>query len=189
MKEKTKSPSLQEMVRGSGALTLPLLDQVSGGTSWSQGELLLMRMITLFYVTDVESHRLSKFNSDGKLLKTVGGEGGRTGQFERPRGITLSKDNVCDSGNRRIQVFDTNLKSISCLGKKGSGEGEFSDPYDLTFDPAGDVYVTDWGNDRVQVFSQNGIYLRTFGRCGSGLGELSFPWGICVDHDYDCLCC
>ena len=34
------------------------------------------------YVTDVESDRLSKFNSDGKLVKTVGGEGGRTGQFE-----------------------------------------------------------------------------------------------------------
>ena len=29
-----------------------------------------------------ESHKLSKVNSDGKLVKTVGGEGGRTGQLE-----------------------------------------------------------------------------------------------------------
>ena len=36
------------------------------------------------YVTDVESHWLSKFNSDGKTLKTIVGEGGRTGQFEWP---------------------------------------------------------------------------------------------------------
>ena len=49
---------------------------------------------------NVESHRLSKFNSDGKLVKTVGGEGGRTGQFDWPKGVALSKDNklfVCDT--------------------------------------------------------------------------------------------
>ena len=34
-------------------------------------------------------------------------------------------------------------------------------PYDLSFDPAGSVYVVDGGNHRVQVFSQNGTYLRT----------------------------
>ena len=28
------------------------------------------------------SHSLSKFNSDGELVKTVGGKGGRTRQFE-----------------------------------------------------------------------------------------------------------
>ena len=33
---------------------------------------------------------MSQFNSDGKLVKTVGGEGGRTGQFED---IALSKNN------------------------------------------------------------------------------------------------
>ena len=138
------------------------------------------------YVTDVESHRLSKFNSDGKLVKTVGGEGGRTGQFDQPHGIALSKDNklfICDSDNNRIQVFDTNLKYISCFGKEGSCEGEFRRPFDLTVDPAGDVYVTEWGNHCVQVFSQDGRFLR-FGRCGGGPGELSWPEGIHVDHDY-----
>ena len=134
------------------------------------------------YVTDVESHRFSKFNSDGKLVKTVGGKGNRTGQFNRPWGIALSKDNklfICDRGNHRIQVFDTNLNFISCFDKRGSGEF-----CDLTFDPAGDVYVTDYYNHRVQVFSQNGTFLRTFGSPGSGPGELSLPWGICVEHDY-----
>ena len=139
------------------------------------------------YVTDVESHRLSKFNSDGKLVKSVGGEGGRTGRFRGPWGIALSKDNklfVCDRDNHRIQVFDTNLKFIGCFGKEGSGEGEFREPIDLTFDPAGDVYVTDWSNDPVQVFSQNGTFLRTFGRPGSRPGELANPCGLHVDHDY-----
>ena len=139
------------------------------------------------YVTDVESNRLSKFNSDGKLVKMVGGKGDRTGQFDDPQGIALSKNNklfVCDSYNHRIQVFDTNLKFISCFGKEGSGEGQFREPIDLTFDPAGDVYVTDWSNDPVQVFSQNGTFLRTFGRPGSRPGELANPCGLHVDHDY-----
>ena len=139
------------------------------------------------YVTDVESNRLSKFNSDGKLVKMVGGKGDRTGQFDDPQGIALSKNNklfVCDSYNHRIQVFDTNLKFISCFGKEGSGKGEFRQPIDLTFDPTGYVYVTDRVNDRVQVFSQNGTFLRTFGRYGSGPGELAYPAGIHVYDDY-----
>ena len=139
------------------------------------------------YVTDTESHRLSKFNSDGKLVKSVGGEGGRTGQFLYPRGIALSQDKklfVCDSYNHRIQVFNTNLKFVFCFGKAGSGEGEMSGPYDLTFDPADSGYVADSGNHRVQVFSQNGTYLRTFGVCGSGPAKLSDPVGIHVDHDH-----
>ena len=139
------------------------------------------------YVTDVESHRLSKFNSDGKLVKSVGGEGGRTGQFYLPCGIALSQDNkvfVCDSYNHRIQVFDTNLKFVFSFGKAGSGEDEMNQPYDLTFDPVGSVYVADRLNRHVQVFSQNGTYLRTFGVCGSGPGELDCPVGIHVDHDH-----
>ena len=56
-------------------------------------------------------------------------------------------------------MFDTNLKFISCFGKEGSGEGEFRYPYDLTFDPAGNVYATEYNNHHVQVFSQNGTYL------------------------------
>ena len=139
------------------------------------------------YVTDVESHRLSMFNSEGKLVKSVGGVGDKTGQFDHPHGIALGQDNklfICDSNNDRIQVFDTNLKFVFCFGKVGSGEGEMSCPYDLTFDPAGSVYVADCGNHRVQVFSQNGTYLRTFGVRGSGPGELSYPVGIHVDHDH-----
>ena len=139
------------------------------------------------YVSDVASHRLSKFNSDGKLVKSVGGKGDRTGKFNFPSGIALSKDNklfICDSLNHRIQVFDTNLKFIFGFGKQGSGEGEMGYPEDLTFDPAGNLYVADSRHDCVQVFSQNGTYLRTFGVHGSGPGELFYARGIHVDHNY-----
>ena len=54
----------------------------------------------------------------------------------------------------------------------------------MTFDPAGDVYVTEYNNHHVQAFSQTGTFQRTFGKHGSGPGKLATPWGICVDHDY-----
>ena len=133
------------------------------------------------YISDVESHRLSKFNSDGKLVKSVGGEGDRTGQFNNPSGIALSKDNklfICDCSNHRIQVFDTNLKFIFGFGKVGSIGGVMMYPNDLAFDPAGNLYVPVSVNNHVQVFSQNGTYLRAFGMNGSGPGELSYSRGI-----------
>ena len=139
------------------------------------------------YVSDTESHRLPKFNSDGKLVKSVGGAGDKTGQFNIPRGIAFSKDNklfICDNLNHRIQVFDTNLKLIFGFGKQGSGEDEMKFPRDLAFNCTGNLYVADSINDHVQVFSQNGTYLRAFGMRGSGPGELSAPMGVHVDHDY-----
>ena len=57
-------------------------------------------------------------------------------------------------------------------------------PNDLSFDPAGNLYVADSRHDCIQVFSQNGTYLRAFGMHGSGPGELSSPMGVHVDHDY-----
>ena len=141
------------------------------------------------YVSDKESHRLSRFNSVGKLVKSVGGKGDKTGQFNYmyPCGIALSKDNklfVCDSSNHKIQVFDANLKFIFGFGKEDGGEGEMRCPEDLAFDPAGNLYVTNVGNSPVQVFPMNGTYLRAFGMHGSGPGELSAPIGVHVNHDY-----
>ena len=139
------------------------------------------------YVTGWESHRLYKFNSDGKLVKSVGGEGTSTKQFKYPCGIAVSKDHklfVCDRDNHRIQVFNTDLKFITCFGREGSSVGEFSYPYDLTLDSAGDMYVADHDNNCVQVFGQNGTFLRTFGKPGSGPGGISYPSSIHVDHSY-----
>jgi len=139
------------------------------------------------YLSGTESHRLSKLNSDGKLVKSVGGEGNKTGWFDNPRGIALSKDNklfVCDRNNQRIQVFDTKLKFIFGFGKQGSGEGEMGHTADLTFDLAGNLYVADSMYNRVQVFSMDGTYLRAFRILGSTPSKLPHLKGIHVDHDY-----
>ena len=137
------------------------------------------------YITEQNSHRLIKLNSDGKLVKSVGGKGEKPGQFDHPDGIAVSNNNkvfVCDQANHRVQIFDTDLIFISCFGTKGSGEGEFQHPSDLSIDCAGNLYAADQNNNCIQVFSQSGKYLRTLGEEGLGRGELRKPCGIHVDH-------
>ena len=116
-------------------------------------------------------HKLQKFTGTGELIKCVGREGGKEGEFDDPRGLTL-RDNlvyVCDRNNHRIQVFDLDLNFVRSIGSRGSGRGEFDQPYDVKFDTAGNMYVADVGNERVQVMDSSGRFIREFGQEPSGL--------------------
>ena len=118
-------------------------------------------------------HKLQKFTSTGELIKCVGQRGGKEGEFNVPRGLTL-RDNlvyVCDINNNRIQVFDLDLNFVRSIGSRGSGRGEFDRPFDVKFDTAGNMYVAEWGNKRVQVMDSSGRFIREFGR-----GKLSRPY-------------
>jgi len=53
--------------------------------------------------------RLLKFASDGRFIKTWGGEGSAPGQFNQPHSLAMTADGllfVADRSNQRIQVFD-----------------------------------------------------------------------------------
>ena len=126
-------------------------------------------------------HKLQKFTSTGELIKCVGREGGKEGEFIVPRGLTL-RDNlvyVCDRNNNRIQVFDLDLNFVRSIGSCGSGRGEFDQPYDVKFDTAGNMYVAECGNERVQVMDSSGRFIREFGR-----GKLSEPSGLLIADKY-----
>ena len=126
-------------------------------------------------------HKLQKFTSTGELIKCVGRKGGKEGEFDDPRGLTL-RDNlvyVCDGNNHRIQVFDLDLNFVRSIGSHGSGRGEFDAPSDVKFDTAGNMYVAEWGNGRVQVMDSSGRFIREFGR-----GKLSRPSGLLIADKY-----
>ena len=126
-------------------------------------------------------HKLQKFTSTGELIKCVGREGGKEGEFDVPRGLTL-RDNlvyVCDRNNNRIQVFDLDLHFVRSIGSRGSGRGEFDAPFDVKFDTAGNMYVADGRNGRVQVMDSSGRFIREFGR-----GKLSAPSGLLIADKY-----
>ena len=126
-------------------------------------------------------HKLQKFTSTGELIKCGGREGGKEGEFDVPRGLTL-RDNlvyVSDRNNHRIQVFDLDLNFVRSIGSRGSGRGEFDQPFDVKFDTAGNMYVADWANKRVQVMDSSGRFIREFSR-----GKLSRPSGLLIADKY-----
>ena len=126
-------------------------------------------------------HKLQKFTSTGELIKCVGRKGGKEGEFDGPRGLTL-RDNlvyVCDGNNHRIQVFDLDLNFVRSIGSHGSGRGEFDRPFDDKFDTAGNMYVAEYGNERVQVMDSSGRFIREFGQ-----GKLSGPSGLLIADKY-----
>ena len=123
-------------------------------------------------------HKLQKFTSTGELIKCVGRKGGKEGEFNDPRGLTLH-DNlvyVCDGNNHRIQVFDLDLNFVRSFGSRG---GRFDRPFDVKFDTAGNMYVAEGGNKRVQVMDSSGRFIREFGR-----GKLRAPSALFIADKY-----
>ena len=122
--------------------------------------------------------KLQKFTSSGELIKCVGGKGGKEGEFNDPRGVTLHDNQVfvCDCDNHRIQVFDLDLNFVRSIGSHGKGRGEFEAPLDVKFDTAGNMYVAEFNNSSVQVLDSSGHFIRAFGE--EGEGKLSMPSGL-----------
>ena len=130
------------------------------------------------------NHKLQKFTSSGELIKCVGKEGRKEGEFNHPSGLTLYDNEVyvCDRFNHRIQVLDLNLNFVRSIGSHGKGRGEFNAPFDVKFDTAGNMYIAEFENGRVQVLETSGQFIQTFGQ--EGEGKLVFPSGLHIVDKY-----
>ncbi|XP_078673101.1 tripartite motif-containing protein 2-like [Branchiostoma floridae x Branchiostoma belcheri] len=95
----------------------------------------------------------------------LGNRGDRHGQFDHPRGIVVSTENlilVADSHNGRIQAFDsTSWKRVNSFSTKLKDE-DLSRPTDLAIGSDGNVYIVDLENKSVKVFDQEGRHKLTF---------------------------
>ena len=128
------------------------------------------------------NHKLQKFTSRCELIKCIGKEGRKEGEFNDPRGVTLYDNQVyvCECDNHRIQVFDLNLNFVRSIGSRGiKKRGELND---VKFDTAGNMYVTEYINNRVQVLDTSGQFIRAFGQ--EGEGKLSLPSGLHIVDKY-----
>src|SRR6267378_2790239 len=93
---------------------------------------------------DGKGQQVFKFNTDGKVLMTLGkagvaGDGPDT--FNRPSGVTIASngdifvgDGHGGDSNARIVKFSKDGKFIKTWGKKGPAAGEFDTPHSLAFD-------------------------------------------------------
>jgi DNA-binding beta-propeller fold protein YncE len=100
-------------------------------------------------VGDRENDRIQVFDADGKLLEVWPGFA--------PFGLALDaagKLFVADGRANEVLELDAAGKIVARFGKKGSAPGEFDLPHMLTFDSAGNLYVTEITGKRVQKFEK-----------------------------------
>ena len=139
-----------------------------------------------FYVSEFgQNDRITKLDSDGKVVKTWGKAGTGPGEFQRLRALALGPDGnlyVADAINNRIQVFTRDGEFVRAFGESGSEPGQLRYPYDLAFGPNGDLYVIEHENCRVQKFSPEGKSLGCWGGPGREPGKLHNPWALVVDR-------
>ena len=105
-------------------------------------------------MSDRDGHCLRVYDKNGNFQYKFGKQGGGDGEFNTPRGLSVSKSGhliVCDSGNNRIQVFQFSGKFVGKFGTKGSNLGEFKFPLSLAVLSNGRIVVCDGHNHRIQI--------------------------------------
>lgn len=109
-------------------------------------------------VADSNNGRVIAFNSEGKVLWTLG-RGGVAIPLALPRGLAVDdKDRlyVVDTISHNIAVLqlgESAPRVLFTLGSQGLKDGQFVFPNGLAIDGSNRIYITDRENDRVQVWS------------------------------------
>ena len=122
------------------------------------------------YVTDIGTKCLFKFNSKGKLLKTVHSE------LKKPFSVKIIDNQVyvVDYASQQIKIFDLNCNVVGTIQTK-----ECPKPGDIAKGPDG-LYVAGEGKISVYRCAPNGVFIRHLNLTPSSL-KLSEFWGICFD--------
>ena len=118
------------------------------------------------YVADVDDHTVRKFDTDGRVLQTLGtldrvGAPGQpfnrpTWAVEAPWGDLYVTDGY---GQDRVHRFSADGNLLHTWGEKGTGPAQFDLPHGLRTDSRGRVLILDRTNRRLQIFDAEGNYL------------------------------
>ncbi|MBI3915315.1 MAG: TIGR03663 family protein [Chloroflexi bacterium] len=121
------------------------------------------------FVSDTWNHRIQKFDTNGKFIKTWGANGDTRGiakvdpdKFYGPRALAVDAQGnlfVADTGNKRILKFSGNGDPLGQFGGIGSEAGFFQEPVGIALDANGNIFVADTWNLRVQKFDANFNFL------------------------------
>jgi tripartite motif-containing protein 71 len=144
------------------------------------------------YVVDPANHRVQKFTSEGKFLRTWGREGSGRGEFIRAPSaiavdgtgnvyVTETTDQQEARLGNRVLKFSSGGRFLAGWGGGGSAGGDFEDPSGIATSATGTVYVSDSGNSRVESFGANGSFITQWGAYGTGPGQFDWPTGIATD--------
>ncbi|MDH5588512.1 MAG: 6-bladed beta-propeller [Gemmatimonadota bacterium] len=93
------------------------------------------------YVSDFGDFQVKVFDRAGAFVRLVGGYGPGLGQFVRPKGIAVDRDQrlyVVDTGFENVQIFDRNGALLLFFGGPYTGLGDMYLPaaVDISYDPS-----------------------------------------------------
>jgi sugar lactone lactonase YvrE len=124
------------------------------------------------WTTDSQAHVVYKFDSDGKLLLTLGkkgmaGDNASRDLFNRPNAVAIASNGdiyVSDGyNNTRVVHFNKDGKFIRIIGgTKGAEPGQLQLPHGVVIDSKGRVLVGDSDNKRITVFDKDGKFVETW---------------------------
>ena len=120
-------------------------------------------------VTEIGSHRIQVFSSNGTHIRSFCRNGDQQGEFNRPAGIAFHNDNiiVVDNSNHRVQLFSGQGEYLGQFGGEGNLDHQLKCPLGLSIDSEGNIIVADRDNKLIKIFSLDGQFLRKIGTEGS----------------------
>ena len=144
--------------------------------------------------------QLFEFDGAGKFVREIGKD---LYGFEFAHVVRIDKDDniwCVDEGANVVIKFNPDGHVAMVLGRKWElveGRPEqpapgtpppaarvnyFNRPTDVTWDPAGNIYVSDgYNNSRVAKFDKNGKWLKAWGERGNAPGQFNIPHTIASD--------
>ena len=155
------------------------------GPTLSPGGMALADDGSLF-ITSCEHGCVTKYSSNGVLLKTQGKPGNKPNEYKNPGGISIKTATrevfVCDKSNHRVQVLDENLEYLREFSIDLTAEGftNLSEPTDILISSHGSLYITDQANNSVLVYSSDEKYQFSWGPSDT---TLESPKCIVADCD------
>ncbi len=129
------------------------------------------------WATDAASHRLVRWDADGRWLGESGALGSDENQFRRPTSLARLGSlgvAVLDVDNRRVLAFDQLGRRTDLVVALDAPELEQQVgrvlPVALAADRGAALWVADGDRDRVLAFDFSGRYVRTVGSYGTAPG-------------------
>ena len=133
------------------------------------------------YVTDYGYHALLKFTlPEFELVKRVGNKGYGREEFQYPRNIAISPNNlicVADHYNNRIQILDLDLIFQGALQHR-----TMVSPVDIKFSATRMYVLSSKNNPCVHIFTLTGEKIGSIVRRGEGMLE-DGAYFFCLDAD------
>ena len=132
------------------------------------------------YVADTEADAVRVFDTQGALIRTIGGPGTAPGRFNGPTHLAYRENHlyVVDTLNARVQVIDLSDDSARVIGERGLYVGNLIRPKGVAVDSGGNIYVSESYFDRLLVFDEGGTLLLVAGGSGAAPGRLFGPAGL-----------